>query len=279
MVVEQAVESGRSRSAGRGIARAAGWWRDSVGEPLLSVLFPPRCVGCRDFETYLCPSCRGTLVAVGPGGCPRCGEPGPQPLVAGRCSHCISADFSYSGARSAFRHQGAARQLVAEFKFGGQPVLGRLMADLARPAFTEYLSSIGPRDRILVTWVPSHRAARRERGYNQAEVLARALAAGPLPWTVADLVEKTAATRHQKELGRAGRQSNLRGAFTMRQSGYAGPAAGLATGYEAVVLVDDVYTTGATAQEVSSVLVRGTGLPVHVFTFSRAVGGKVEGHD
>ncbi len=167
---------------------------------------------------------------------------------------------------------------MAEFKFGGQPVLGRLMSDLARSAFAEYLSSLGPRDRILVTWVPAHRAARRERGYNQAEVLARGLAGGPSPWPTADLVEKKSATKHQKELGRAGRRSNLRGAFVMRQSGAARSGAPYA-GIEALVLVDDVYTTGATAQEVSSVLVAGTGLPVYVFTFSRAVGGKVEGHD
>jgi ComF family protein len=187
----------------------------------------------------------------------------------------MGSDFSYSGVRSAYVHRGAARPLVAEFKFGGQPVLGRLMSDLAGQAFTDYLSSIGPRERILVTWVPAHRAARRKRGYNQAELLARGLAVGPPPWPVADLVDKTAATKHQKELGRAGRQSNLRGAFALRSP----EATEAAARYEAVVVVDDVYTTGATAQEVSSVLVAGTGLPVYVFTFSRAAGGKMEGHD
>jgi predicted amidophosphoribosyltransferase len=277
-VVEHAVESQRGAGAIRSIARVAGWWRDSVGEPVLSVLFPPRCVGCRDFETYLCSSCRGTLVEIGPDACPRCGEPGPRPLVAGRCSHCMSSDLSYSGVRSAFQHQGAARSLVAEFKFGGQPVLGRLMSELAGPVFTQYLSSVGARDRVLVTWVPSHRAARRERGYNQAEVLARALASGSAPMRAADLVEKKTATRHQKELGKAGRQSNLRGAFVLKPAGAALSDPGF-TEVEAIVLVDDVYTTGATAQEVSSVLVAGTGVPVYVFTFSRAVGRTVEGHD
>ena len=274
-MAEQTIESGRTASVAQSIARAATWWRDSVGEPLLSVLFPPRCVGCRDFETYLCDSCREDLREVGPDACPRCGEPGPQSLLAGRCSHCMSSDFSYSGVRSAYMHRGAARPLLAEFKFGGQPVLGRLMSELARPAFADYVSSIGPPETTLVTWVPAHRAARRKRGYNQAELLARTLAAVPPPWSVADLVLKTAATKHQKELGRAGRQGNLRGAFALRSSG----ATETSVRYEALVLVDDVYTTGATAQEVSSVLVEGTGLPVYVFTFSRAVGGKVEGHD
>jgi ComF family protein len=274
-VAEQTIESGPTAGLTQSIARAATWWRDSVGEPLLSVLFPPRCVGCRDFETYLCDSCQQDLVEVGSGACPRCGEPGPHSLLAGRCSQCMSSHFSHSGVRSAYVHRGAARPLLAQFKFGGQPVLGRLMSDLARPTFTDYVSSIGPRETTLVTWVPAHRAARRKRGYNQAELLARALAAGPPPWPVADLVLKTAATKHQKELGRAGRQGNLRGAFALRSA--AAPAS-LAR-YKTLVLVDDVFTTGATAQAVSSVLVEGTGLPVYVFTFSRAIGGRAEGHD
>ena len=115
-------------------------------------------------------------------------------------------------------------------------------------------------------------------------MLARALAGGSnaspsigsrqaLP--VAGLVRKTVATKHQKGLGKAGRQSNLRGVFTVDKRA----VAGLSSGYRALLLVDDVYTTGATAREVSSVLVAGIRLPVHVFTFSRVVAGVAEGHD
>lgn len=279
MTIEAGVWSRRDGGTARGLAQFTGWWRDSVAEPLLSVLFPPRCVGCGDFETHLCPSCRETLVEIGPDCCPRCGEPGPRPLVGGRCSYCMGKDFAYVGVQSAFRHQGVARRLVADFKFGGQPVLGRLMADLARQAFSGYLSSIGSRDRILVTWVPAHRATQRKRGYNQAEVLARALAGGSRScapsWSAAGLVRKTGATRHQKGLGRTGRQSNLRGAFVLDERAATRSLASC----EALVLVDDVYTTGATAREVSSVLLGGTGLPVYVFTFSRAIGSAAEGHD
>jgi predicted amidophosphoribosyltransferase len=257
------------------LVNMARWWCESVAEPVLSVLFPPRCVGCGDFESHLCPSCRETLVEVGSDSCPRCGEPGPLPLVAGRCSQCMGKDFEYAGARSAFRHQGAARRLVAEFKFGGLPSLGRVMADLARSAFTDYILSIGPSDRVFVTWVPSHRAAQRERGYNQAEVLACELASGPHPLSWAGLVRKTKTTKHQKGLGKAGRQGNLRGVFALDEAA----AARLSPGLQALVLVDDVYTTGATAKEVSSVLAAGIGLPVYVFTFSRAVASVAEGHD
>lgn len=257
------------------LVEAARTWCSAIAEPVLSVLFPPRCVGCGDFESHLCATCRSSLDAIGPDCCPRCGEPGPLPLVAGRCAGCIAAEFSYSRARAAFRHVGAARRLVAEFKFGGQPVLGRVMADLARPMFTDLVSSAGCRDELVVTWVPCHRALQRQRGYNQAEVLARALAAGSHPLRCAALVRKTTATRHQKGLDRAGRQANLGGVFALDNAA----VSRLPRETTAVVLVDDVYTTGATAREVSAVLVSGIEIPVHVFTFSRAVSGTTERHD
>jgi predicted amidophosphoribosyltransferase len=187
----------------------------------------------------------------------------------------MSTDLAFAGARGAFRHQGTARRLVAEFKFGGQPVLGRVMADLARPAFTDFVDRVAPSDRLVVTWVPSNRKVQRERGYNQAEVLARGLASGPRPLAGSGLVRKTQATKHQKGLGKAGRQENLRGAFALVD----GAPGHLPPRTEAIVLVDDVYTTGATAKEVSSVLVSGIGLPVYVFTFSRAVAAAPERHD
>lgn len=265
-----------------GLTSIARWWRDSVAEPVLSVLFPPRCVVCGDFESYLCASCRDTLEPIETGCCPRCGEPGPLPLVGGRCTRCMGQEVTYAGACAAFRHQGAARELVTGFKFGGQPVLGRVMADLAQPAFTRFVASVGRVDGVVVTWVPSHRSVQRERGYNQAEVLARRLVAGSRPLgagrpslTLAPLVRKLQATRHQKGLGKAGRQGNLRGAFALDESA----CARLPARTGAVILIDDVYTTGATAKEVSSVLASGMRLPVHVFTFSRAISGASERHD
>jgi competence protein ComFC len=164
---------------------------------------------------------------------------------------------------------------VAEFKFGGQPVLGRVMAELARPAFDGFVDSISARDRLLVTWVPCHRSSQRERGYNQSEVLACWLASGPRPLVRSALVRKTKATKHQKGLGRASRQENLIGVFSLDVTA---PLRVLSH-TDALVLVDDVFTTGATAREVSTVLRKGIGLPVHVFTFSRAVAGTPERHD
>jgi len=253
-----------------------GWWRDTVAEPLLSFVFPPRCVGCRDFESHLCAACRETLAAVdGARACARCGEPGCFSSTVRRCPYCWGQTLGFAGARSAFLHRGVARDLVAEFKFGGRLVLGSVMAELAGPAFRDYVSTIARSNQVLVTWVPAHRIAQRRRGYNQAEVLAKALARGGAEISHTDLVRKVRGTHHQKELGRGDRQRNLEGAFATNQ-----PEADRAAGeYQALVLVDDVYTTGATAHAVSSVLTVGTGLPVYVFTFSRAVTARGESHD
>jgi predicted amidophosphoribosyltransferase len=195
----------------------------------------------------------------------------------------MDKELEYASARSAFVHEGVARRLVADFKFGGQPVLGRLMADLARPVFADFISPLAASGDVVVTWVPTHRSVKRERGYNQAEILARALTGCPAAAPCTDLVVKSAHTRHQKGLGRADRLSNLRGAFRPHPQleakiGRDGGLGGRAN-FSAIVLVDDVYTTGATAAAVSSVLTSETGLPVHVFTFSRAVSGRSQGHD
>lgn len=187
----------------------------------------------------------------------------------------MGVELAYAGARSAFLHAGVAKRIVVEFKSGGQPVLAPLMARLATPAFRELVSAAEGNGPVVVTWVPSHPAAQRERGYNQAELLARALAGGRPPLLAAALTRKPVRTRHQKALGRAGRQSNLRGAFVLDEKALHA----LPFRPAALVLIDDVYTTGATTHEVSLVLAGGTGSPIYVFTFSRAASGGSEGHD
>jgi predicted amidophosphoribosyltransferase len=193
----------------------------------------------------------------------------------------MGVELTYAGARSAFVHAGAAKRMVVEFKSGGQPVLAPLMARLAAPAFRELVMAAGqggaarPNARLAVTWVPTHAAAQRERGYNQAELLARALTGSAPALPAVGLARKPVRTRHQKALGRAGRQANLRGAFSLDEKALQV----LRFCPTALILVDDVYTTGATTQEVSRVLAAGTGLPIYVFTFSRAVSGGGEGHD
>lgn len=246
-----------------------------VAESVLDVLFPPRCVGCGDFETYLCLHCQASLHEIGEGCCPRCGEPNATPVFGSQCGACMGRESGFDGARAAFLHKGAARELVGEFKSGGQLALGRLMAELARPAFMRLVGSLGDPEEVVVTWVPCHTRTKRRRGYNQAEVLCRLLCEGSPSYTAAGLLRKVRLTKQQKELDRAARQNNLRGVFAMEPD-WQGR---LPVHAKVLVIVDDVFTTGATAHEVASVLRQATGLPAYVFTFSRAVLPIREVHD
>lgn len=244
---------------GQGLARAAAWCREALAEPILASVFPPRCANCGEFETFLCATCRDSLRPAGPQRCPRCGHPGIGSGGPGWCPMCVGQEPTFVSARSAFLHEGAAKRLATSFKYDGLKVLGRVMAELAADEFRGLLASLGP---AVVTWVPSHASDERARGYNQAEILARELAriTGEVP--VMHLARKVNRTVHQRGLDRDGRSRNLVGAF--RGEKPTGPRHSTA-----VVLVDDVYTTGATVAEVSRAIVSLWESPVHVFTFGR----------
>lgn len=242
-------------------------WR-RLGASLLDTFFPPRCVGCGCFETFLCADCRAEMVELGPGGCLRCGRPLGKGEAAA-CPDCGDWEPAFTAVRSAFLHTGPARELVAGLKYGGQRALARVMAENAAAAFSALVEEVA--SPCVATWVPSHPRTERRRGYNQAELLTRRLVnltGGPATMGGARKVRETP---HQRELGRDLRRRNLEGAFSadLRE----GPPPGTRT----VVVVDDVCTTGATAHEVASVLKLRTDLPVFVFTFSRAADVSVEG--
>lgn len=230
---------------------------------LLDLVFPPRCVGCGEFETLLCHSCRSTLRALDTGGCARCGRPGMVSTSDGWCRDCVGRDLRFSSAHSAFEYTGVAQDLVAALKYGGQRQVAGVMAEQAAAVFAELCAHVRP---TAVTWVPSHPSVVRERGYNQAELLARELSRRVAFAPPVALAYKTRKTAHQQALGREERARNLEGAFS------SAPPPPKLRAMGAVVLVDDVYTTGATASATAEVVSRGTGQAVHVFTFARALG-------
>ena len=212
-------------------------------------------MGCGGSEWPLCGSCRPLVATLEPPGCARCGRP--LEAGTGECSDCPPPQIRW--ARGAFLYEGPVRKALMALKFGGK----RSVAPALAPAMANALST-APGPGTVLTWVPLAPRRRRERGYDQAEVLARALGrATGLP--VIGTLERVLETAPQARRDAAHRRRALRGAFRALPERASG----------ALVLVDDVLTTGATAAECASVLSRAGAEEVGLLTAARSLGGGV----
>ena len=217
---------------------------------LLDLLLPVRCVVCAASGEELCAGCREGLPLLRPPLCERCGAPTAWPVR--RCRECSGRRLAFASARAAVEYDERVRRLVAGWKERG---LRRLSAQAA-----DVVAAGVERPRVAtLTFVPPDRARVLERGHHPAERLARELGERwELP--VAPLLARTRAVPHQRGLSLADRRRNVAGAFR--------PAA---RSPARVALVDDVYTSGATANAAASALRKGGARRVEVVTFARVV--------
>jgi predicted amidophosphoribosyltransferase len=215
---------------------------------VLDLLLPQRCVVCGSGGRQLCTGCREELPRIEPPLCDRCGAPTAWPVE--RCRECAGRRLGFATARAAVGYDEGARRLVHAWKERG---LRRLAAEAAALV----ADRVPPPEVDAVTFVPSDRARRLERGHNPAERLARELAAAwELPCL--PLLERTRGGR-QRGSSAAERRS-VRGAF--RATG---------TAPRRVAVIDDVYTTGATAAATATALRASGARRVETITFARAL--------
>lgn len=216
-----------------------------LGRALLDLLAPPACAGCGGPPTagegILCEACRGELSALGEGICDRCGLPLPADWEAPDCWECEEGrTFRQLRAWGAF--DGALRGLVLRMKYGPDR---RLVAPLAA-LMAERLAGFERADWDAVVPVPTTRRRLRQRGFDQALLLARGVAhAADLP--LVEALRRCRGSRPQASLTVEERLENARGAFV--PSGALGAPRGLS-----VLVVDDVVTSTATVQECALVL-------------------------
>lgn len=220
---------------------------------VLDVLLPPACAGCGRYGSVICAGCRATLrppVAVGD-------------LFLAADSGVVVGD-ALTLAVSAFAHRDAAQRILRRLKYGGGRRLAGPLAALALPALRRLLAVSGPA--VLVP-VPLHQARHRDRGYNQAQLLAAELGRqARLP--VWPALVRQRATERQHGLDRATRLRNLRDAMEI---GPAPPPGGPKDRRGSVVVVDDILTTGATL-EACAVVLRAAGVEsVYGFAIAREV--------
>ena len=233
----------------------------------LDLLFPKRCVRCRAAGGWLCEPCAGGLTSLPAVRCARCGAPGDWSRRP--CPECAGRELAFVTACAAFTYEGAARDLVTACKFRALRSIADEMTVRAAPAFRAACGVVpagpaAPDTGVLVTWVPGHRDHSLERGFNQAELLARGLAR-TTGLAYAPLLRRVRHGARQSGLDRAARAANVHDAFALRED-----AKRVLRNLKRVVIVDDVYTTGETLNHCADALARADLRP-HVFTFARTV--------
>jgi ComF family protein len=240
----------------------------SIARGILDLVFAPRCLGCDGpagvAGELVCGRCRSRLAAPPPPLCLRCGFPA---LRAGRtpgpnCQECQDWPPDLRAARSAFLLRTPADALVHQLKYrswhGLAALMGSLMAGVPLPEDVRNEAS-------LVVPVPTTQARLRQRGYNQAELLARSLAVASGRTAICALARGGGANS-QITLQPAARLANVAGAFAP-VAAFRADIAG-----EHLLLVDDVLTTGATVTACSQALTTAGARCVSVLTFARATG-------
>jgi ComF family protein len=245
-----------------------------LGAEALQTLWPAGCAACERAipdEALFCGACN---LSINPlvGACGGCALPSAHTT---HCPTCQRVPFPFAGATSGFEYGEALAEAIVRMKHGGRRDLGRRLARLLVQPLVEALARGGFTSDDAVIPVPLHPSKLRARGFNQSVELARWALAGlsaaralrprgaALPRLEPNLLQRTRATRELGHAGPAARLAEVAGAFSVAEP------ARLAG--RRVLLVDDVFTTGATFTACAAALVEAGARRVHVLSLARAV--------
>lgn len=230
----------------------------------LNLLFPPQCLCCDEpVRTHgtLCQACWNAIGFITDPLCARCGTPFDFSAEAAmECGACLASTPPFSRARAALCYDDASRPLITRYKYQDQQSFAATFGPWLARAGAEVLEGAD----ALVP-VPLHWRKLLMRRFNQAALLAQHTGrhCGVPVW--ADTLIRTRYTAPQAGLEHAARQKNVRGAFAVKQGAEARIAG------KTLVLMDDVYTTGATLSACAHALLKAGAGEVRVLTLARRI--------
>jgi ComF family protein len=215
---------------------------------VVETAFPRRCANCGRRGVWVCEACAELVQRFSEPWCARCGTP-----VSSSGCRCGELPSEIAQFRTVGSYGGWLRAAILAMKYGEETARAKPLAELIAPL----LSTLGPWDWLVP--VPLHVRRQRERGFNQAELLARAMAIDE-DKIVTALIRRTRATPHQVGLDAAARRENVRGAFAVVD-----PTIVLG---KRIVLIDDVMTTGSTLHQCAVVLLGSGATSVSAVTLA-----------
>ena len=230
-----------------------------IAKPVIDFALPSRCPACGeivDGDDRFCLGCWQQLDHLDQG-CMQCGDP----VIAladsdSLCGACLADPPAFDTMRAAVRYGEVARTIALRLKYGGRVGLARTIA----AAMQRHMTGL---DDALLVPVPLHRGRLWRRGYNQAALIARALAGEDRERLNLEALVRTRATPYLRAMSAKERAKTVRGAFAVDEEHR------VAIRGKRIVLVDDVYTSGATTNACGKVLKRGGAAQVHARCWAR----------
>jgi ComF family protein len=233
---------------------------------LLDLLFSPQCVICGETRgdgtgDGICHTCRSQIGYITSPLCHRCGLPFiPESGIDHFCQDCLQSSLFFGIARALGRYEGGLKEAITRFKYQEKITLGEhlgsIMVQGTYPGLSFSLYHV-------LMPVPLHPKRLRERGFNQAAVLASQLSRRyRIPLDLFSL-RRIRPTESQIHLGFHERRKNVKGAFTLKDAEK--------VQRKNILVIDDVYTSGATVNECAKVLMKAGAARVDVLTLARAV--------
>ncbi len=240
------------------------WSINILKQKFLDLVFPDgiECVICDSLidnsDKYICSKCYSKIKFICGKSCDGCGKQLPNLFDSNYCSSCLSREINYSGIISCIEYNEFARTIIAKFKYNHRRYIGRMigfyMSELLMSSYIDDIDIIVP--------VPIYKLKHRRKGYNHTQIISEQIANICNKTSYDNLLIRSKKTKPLKELNKIERQEEVKSAFEFN-SKYKDLIK-----TKNVLLVDDIFTTGATVSECSRVLLENGCRSVFIISFA-----------